>query len=155
MENTHQLTVPDWFFQIGLFLERNWTAILGILLVALLASVVTELAKHKFNLKFEEARAKKLVRWTLLVVTSGFTAIGYFIWFAQANTSLLKNLPYVGQAEVEVLGAAWYLYNFRLNKTFKNVTAKLASWSETKAVNPSLPQPATSLPETESNFESL
>lgn len=139
----HTLIVPDSLYQATHFLERNWTAIVGIVIVALLSCIVTEAVKHKVSLSQEQDRAKKVVRWTLLAVSAGFTTLGYVIFFLQQNDSFLKQLPVVGQSVVEVLGVAWTLYNFRLNKTFQNVTQKLTSWSGAKATVPAA-QPQSS-----------
>lgn len=131
MDNTI-LVVPTWASNIVHFAERNWIAIVGIAIIALLACIITELAKHKWAVKYEEDKAKAIVRWVLVAVTAGFTTIGTIIYFVQTNGMSLSKVPYIGQNEVEVLGAAWTLYNFRLNKTFKNIQAKAAKWSAAK-----------------------
>jgi hypothetical protein len=131
MTNT-TLIVPLWVTSTVHFLERNWVAIVGILIIALLSCIVTELAKHKWSTKYEEDKAKTIVRWVLLAVSAGFTALGTAIYFLQSNQLALSKLPYIGQNEVEVLGAAWMLYNFRLNKMFANIRTKLSTWSDAK-----------------------
>lgn len=125
----HTISLPNAPYQALHVLHRDWQAILGVVFVAVLASIVTEAVKHKVSLSQEEDRAKRIVRWTLLVTSSGFTAIGYFVAFANQHQSLLSQVPAVGQSVAEVLGAAWTLYNFRLNKTFETVTAALSKWS--------------------------
>lgn len=124
------LTLPHWLAQTVHFFGRNWEGILGIIAIALVSSIIVEVLKHKGSWTQEEAKCKAVVRWGLLIISAGFTALGYVIFFLQSNESALKQLPQIGQAEVEVLGAAWTLYNFRLNKTYKNVASKLASWSK-------------------------
>jgi hypothetical protein len=131
------LVVPGFVSNSVHFLERNWIAIVGILVIALLSTIVTEIAKHKWSVKYEEQKAKTIVRWVLLAVSTGFTALGTIIYFMQSNSMSLSKLPFIGQNEVEVLGAAWTLYNFRLNKTFANVRAKLTNWADAK--NPTTP----------------
>lgn len=139
------ITVPPAVVGAVHFLERNWVAIVGICIVAVLASIVTEVTKRHINVnkevQTEVDRAKKIVRWTLLATSSGFTLLGYFIWFVQANEPTLKQLPVIGQSEVEVLGVAWGLYNFRLNKTFATWAARLGKWSSAKPAKSQLPQP--------------
>jgi uncharacterized membrane protein len=130
--NQTTLVVPSWASNVVHFAERNWIACVGILVIAIISSIVTEFAKHKWSVKYEEAKAKTIVRWVLVAVSTGFTALGTIIYFIQSNNFTLSKLPFIGQNEVEVLGAAWTLYNFRLNKTFANIRAKLASWSDAK-----------------------
>lgn len=132
MNSQTVLIVPSWFTSIIQFLERNWIAIVGITFIALLSCIVTEFAKHKWSVRYEASKAKTIVRWVLVAVTAGFTALGTVIYFIQTNQLSLAKLPFIGQNEVEVLGAAWGLYNFRLNKTFANIRAKLSTWSDAK-----------------------
>jgi hypothetical protein len=146
MDNT-VLVVPTWVTSTVHFFERNWVAMVGILVIALLSCIVTELAKHKWSVKYEEAKAKTIVRWVLLSVSAGFTALATVIYFMQTNELALRKIPYIGQNEVQVLGAAWMLYNFRLNRTFANIRAKLAKWSDAKLDNKPTLADALSQPE--------
>lgn len=139
----HQISVPDWLYQFSHFIGRNWQAIVGIILIALLASIVTEVTKHKLSVSQEKDQLKKIVRWVLVAVSTGFTVLGYFVFFVQGNEPILKQLPIIGQSEVEVLGTAWALYNFRLNKTFVTWQARLSKWSGAKATA-TPPQPSPS-----------
>ncbi len=145
MNNT-VLIVPLWVTNAVHFLERNWVAMVGIAVIALLSCLVTEFAKHKWSTQYEEAKAKTIVRWVLLTVSAGFTALGTVIYFLQTNGMYLKDIPYIGQNEVEVLGVAWGLYNFRLNKTFANIRAKLGKWSDAK-IPPVTPADTLAQPE--------
>lgn len=150
------LIVPNWLSLGVHFLERNWIAIVGIAVIALLSCIVTEIAKHKWSVKYEQAKAKTLVRWVLVLVSAGFTALATVIYFLQNNQLGLSKIPYIGQNEVEVLGAAWTLYNFRLNKTFANIRSRLDSWSDAKVrpdpiVTPVV-EPLTAEQETAANF---
>lgn len=133
----HQVNVPDWLYQAAHFVGRNWQAIVGILLIAALASLVTEVVKHKWTINKETGQAKKIVRWSLVAVSTAFTVLGYFVFFVQSNESVLRQLPVIGQSEVEVLGAAWTLYNFRLNKTFAIWRDRLSKWSGNKTTDSS------------------
>lgn len=147
MHNT-TLIVPLWASNTVHFFERNWVAMVGITVIALLAAIVTEFAKHKWAVKYEEDKAKTIIRWVLVAVSTGFTALGTVIYFVQTNGMSLSKLPYIGQNEVEVLGAAWTLYNFRLNKTFKNIQARAASWSDAKTPVVNTPADALAQPAT-------
>lgn len=138
--NTNTITVPGWIVGTAHFLDRNWIALVGIVLIALLASILTELAKHQWSVKYETDKVKQLVRWTLLALTSAFTLLGYVVFYLQASKPFLAQVPHIGQAEIEVLGAAWTLYNFRLNKSFKVWADRLSKWSGGK--NPTETPPA-------------
>lgn len=132
MNNQTILIVPNWVTSAVHFLDRNWIPMVGIAVIALLSCIATEFAKHKWSVQYEDNKAKTIVRWMLLAVSMGFTALGSIIYFLQHNQLALQKIPYIGQNEVEVLGISWALYNFRLNKTFSSIRNKLANWSGTK-----------------------
>jgi quinol-cytochrome oxidoreductase complex cytochrome b subunit len=141
MEKT--VTLPDWAYQLVRFLDRNWQAILGVVLIAILASATVEVVKRRYTLKQDEKMAKRAVAWLLTTISAGFTTLGYLIFLAQSNETLVKQIPYIGQGVIEVLGTAYLLYNLRLNKTWQNVANVLGKWSkseqpvvETKTVSP-------------------
>lgn len=131
MTNT-TLLVPLWVTNVIHFLERNWIAMVGILIIALLSSVIGWAAKHHFSTKYEEDSVKKIVNWVLVAVSAGFTVLGTLIYFVQTNQMALKKIPYIGTDEITVLGVMWTMYQLRLKTTFQNWEAKLAKWSGSK-----------------------
>jgi len=150
MDNQQVLIVPEWVVSAISFLQRNWMALTGLLLIMVLTLTVTEIKKHKWNYKYDEAKAKSLVRWTVMLVSSGFTALGTVIYFIQNNQTALKSLPYIGPNELEVLGGLWALYNFRLSKGYKTWLARLSKWSAAKVSEPVVePIPLPTPPATE------
>lgn len=148
MQTNTVLVVPSWVLSTIQFFERNWIAIIGILLIALIVCVITDLKKHKWNITYEEDKAKALVRWCIVASSAIFTAFGTLIYFVTSYklpiTDALEQMwPHVAQNVTEVLGVTWGLYNFRLNKTFVSIRAKLAIWSGSKKVGTVMTQADT------------
>lgn len=140
------------------------SVVVGTVLTAagLLATITLEVIRRRYTAKQIKKMgddAVKLGKATTALLLGGisalFTGLGYLLVLAQGNSSMLSTLPFVGKHFLEVIGVAYSLYNLRLNKTYQHVADILNKWSSKKATAPALqPTPATtSLPETESNFE--
>lgn len=147
------VTVPDSLVQAWKFFDRNHVAIIGVLVVALISSIVVELFKRKYNakqLKQAEGEAVQLskrgVAWLLTVITTLFTALGYAIFLVQSNKSYVSQLPYIGQGVTEALGVAYLLYNLRLNKSYQTFANWASKWSKSKPTDTDLQQPPVEPP---------
>lgn len=147
MSNT-TIQVPTNVVAAGEFLGRNLVAIIGVLAVALLASIVVEVIKRRYNAKREDTEqlAKKTVAHLLTLFTTIFTGLGYFIFLAQSNTPFLSQLPYVGQGVTEALGVAYLLYNVRLNKSYQTFANWASKWTKSSPSSLDLAQPAQVVP---------
>lgn len=133
---TVTFNVPDWANPMG-GSERTWALVVSILLAALAASILVEVFKRRYNAaQWKKAQdeitpmAKRTVALLLTALSSLFTAASYFIVFAQTNASALSVVPYLGTHVPQAVGAAYLLYNFRLNTTYKNVAGWLGKWSK-------------------------
>jgi hypothetical protein len=135
---TYTFSVPDWVSPTGTS-ERTWALVIFLLLVAVLSAAAVEILKRRYNAKqwkkaqgSIEPMAKHVVALLLTAFASIFAGAGYFILFAQANASVLSALPFIGVHMPQVVGTAYLLYNFRLNKTFQKVATVLGKWSKEK-----------------------
>jgi cytochrome c biogenesis protein CcdA len=139
----YELTVPTDVVGISKVIQAHWVIALGVFLVAVLASIVVEVIKRKYNAKQQADMAKKTVGWLLVTFTTLFTILGYGVFFLQANQNFLQTLPFVGQHVIEALGVAYTLYNLRLNKWYTNFALWASKWTNTKA---SIPATTTAAP---------
>src|SRR3954464_14226950 len=96
-----ELTVPTDVIGIYKVLQAHWLIALGVVVVAVLASLVVEVIKRKYNAKQQEEMAKRTIGWLLVFFSTVFTVLSYGIFFLQANQGFLETLPYVGQHVVE------------------------------------------------------
>lgn len=124
----YTFTIPK-----ALVMGSNQWAVVGLLVIAgLCASVVVEAYKRHYNSKRDVDLAKHWVAALLTLVSALFAYIGYVAIFLQSNQSLLSGFPFVGKHVEAVVGIAWSLYAFRLNKTYQVVADYLAKWSNKK-----------------------
>jgi hypothetical protein len=144
---TLTFNVPDWVDPLGAS-ERTWALIISILAAALVASILVEIFKRKYNAaQWKKAQdeitplAKHYVALLLTALASLFTAASYFIVFAQTNASTLSVVPFLGDHVPQAIGAAYLLYNLRLNKTYKNVAGFLGKWSKEKPATTGVADP--------------
>lgn len=147
------VTVPNNVVEAWRFFDRNHIAIIGVLVVALLASIVTEVVKRKYNarqLKQAEVDAvklsKKATAWILTASTTAFTAIGYVLFLYQQNKGFVAQIPYIGEGVTQSVGVAYLLYSLRLNKSYQTFATWASKWSKTKPTESNLPQPAEPTP---------
>lgn len=160
------LVVPEWTAEVVRYLDRNWIAIIGIVVIALASSLTTWALRYKgkWNLKYEEKQAKALTRWVILAVTSGFTLLGTLLYFVESNQPILVNLlskilPHAAANLSQVLGVLYILYNFQLKKSYQKWEAKLAKWSgspevTTQSVQLTTPTLSASTEPTKPTFDS-
>lgn len=132
------ITVPAWVYTSYHYVIHNWTTVAGVLGVAVIASVVTELIKRYHNKKQLEDLSKKAIAWLLVVFSTLFTALGYAILYAQGHLDSLKTLPIIGSHATEALGLAYTLYNLRLSKYYK----AFAAWASKETGKPVPTTPA-------------
>lgn len=146
------VTVPDSLVQAWNVFDRNHVAVIGVLVVALLASIVTEVVKRKYNAKQfskmlvgEEWKAiklsKKAIAWILTASTTLFTSLGYVLFLYQGNKSFVAQVPYIGTGVTEAVGVGYLLYNLRLNKSYTTFVAWAGKFSKSPTAS-NLPQPA-------------
>lgn len=131
-----KLTVPTNVVELSKVVQAHWLIALGVVVVAILASIAVELIKRRYNRKQQEEMTKKAVAWLLVFFSTVFTVLSYGIFFLQANQSFFETLPYVGQHVVEVLGVAYTLYNLRLNKWYKSFALWASKWTSKKDATP-------------------
>ena len=119
---------------------RTWGILVGVLVVALLASIAVELIKRKYSASKQVDLAK---HWTAVILTASaslFTLASYFIAFAQNNASFVSAFPFLARHMPQAVGVAYFVYNIRLSKWYQNVANVLGKWSSSAdAVTP--PQP--------------
>lgn len=132
--NQQILIVPDWVVRAVHWVEHNWTVVVGVLIVAVLASVFVEVIKRRYNAKQEEAMAKHIVAWLLVVFSTLFSWLAYAIFYTQNHTSLLDSLPVIGSHTTEALGLAYTLYAVRLSTWYRGFAAWASRWTGQKAV---------------------
>lgn len=138
------LTVPAWVYSAYHFVVHNWTVVVGVIVVAIIASIALELVKRQHNKKQLNNLGKKALAWLLVVFSALFSALAYFLIYAQGHLSALKALPIIGSHTTQSIGLAYALYNIRLNKYYK----AFAAWASketgkpvavTSAVTPAVP----------------
>lgn len=126
---TVTFNVPNWFDPFGSS-SQTWLLVISVLATALLASIVVEVYKRHYTAKQQEALAKHYIALLLTFLTALFTAASYFITFAQTNAGIVNVIPFLGRHVPQAVGAAYIIYNLRLNKTYQTVASKLNSWSK-------------------------
>lgn len=146
------LTVPVGVVEAAHFIERNFWAFLGALLIAVLASLVTEVIKRKglkprLNLEEDKKRLQKLVTWVLALVSVLFTFLGYITTAAHFALPALTKYPVLAEACLSIYGASNFLYNVRLNKTWQKWADRLSSWTKSSTKTPVTATPLVDLPQ--------
>lgn len=153
--NSQTVTVPAWVVQTLHWVNHNWTVVVGVFVVAVLGITFVEVVKRKYNAKQEEAMAKRVIAWLLLVSTTFFSWLAYALFYTQGHQTFLQTLPVIGSHVTESLGVGYTLYNLRLNKwyeAFANWASKeTAQAPVSPAVEPQ--QPAVSPDESAANFQ--
>jgi type II secretory pathway pseudopilin PulG len=151
--STVTLNVPD----VAYILSHHWqvTAVLASLfIIAVLSSVLLDVYRRHYNKKQQIQLAKHYTALLLAALTTVFTALGYFLVFAQGDPSWLKGIPFVAEHSTEAVGIAVTLYNIRLNKWYQSVADKLNTWSKSAdeaeaagaIIAPSVPADVQSVP---------
>lgn len=125
MNNSTTVIVPNWVISVGNYAAHNWTTVLGVVVVAILASITVELIKRHGVSTDDKKKLKRVVTWLLSVITTLFTVLGYVLIYATANQSFLQSLPVIGSHTLEALAVAYTLYNLRLNKYYE----AFATWA--------------------------
>lgn len=123
--NETTVIVPNWVISLSDYAVHNWTTVLGVIVVAILASVTVELIKRHGVTTDDKKKLKRVVTWLLSVITTLFTVLGYVLIYATANQSFLQSLPVIGSHTLEALAVAYTLYNLRLNKYYE----AFATWA--------------------------
>lgn len=132
---TVTVTIPTWVNPFGASAE-TWLLIVSVCGAALLASIIVEVIKRKYNANQQEALAKHYTALLLAAFTSLFTAVSYFLSFAQSNAAILNVVPFLGRHVPQAIGAAYVFYNLRLNKTYQTVAQFLGKWSKSGVTTP-------------------
>lgn len=151
------IVVPDALVQAIEFIDRNSTAIIGILAVVLLASITTEVIKRKWlkghlqakyineDIEIVKQKVQAAVAWLLLASASAFTYVGFAIFFLDSTRSTWSQLPVVGEATTSVLGLCYLFYSFKGSKWYQRFAAWASKFSKTKTES-NLPQPELTQP---------
>lgn len=161
--------LPTKLVQILVAIKHNWAIVVAAIITALLVAFVMEYIKHRFTLKQAQALATTGVKLAqsklhvlLVLISTLFAGLEYYIPFLQQHLRTLETLPYLGAYVVSIYAAANFLYALKA-KTWFQAVLKTATKLDAKvnaaqpSVQPSAPlnvQPQPQLPETESNFVS-
>lgn len=164
------IEIPTWLVHILVAIKHNWAIVVAAIVTALLVAFTMEYIKHRFTLKQAQDLATTGVKLAqsklhvlLVLISTIFAGMEYYIPFLQQHLRTLETLPYLGTYIVSIYAAANFLYALKAKKWFqavlqtatkldKQVTAKqqASALTNVQTVVPQQPQ----LPETESNFVS-
>lgn len=144
------ITIPNWVYQAYSFTKHNWTTVAGVVVVAIIASIVVEVSIRHYKSKKEIvspndiAKLKKFIAWLLVIFSTLFSWLSYVIFFAQTNAGVLQAIPIIGSHSAEAVGTAYVLYQLRLNKYYKAFAIWASKWTGKKTTAPVVVQPVES-----------